>query len=408
MAEGIPFVWESGGTDAGTARRYRKPLRHLRPNDFKILLLKTIDEFFRDNAPRLGAAVAFYAMLSLAPLLVVAIGVAGFFFGEQAARGQIFWQIQDLVGGEGAAAIERLVQNARKPINGLIPALVGLATLFLGATSAIAELRSAMNSMWDVPTPQTGPIQGIVSLLRERFFSFALVVGIGFLLLVSLLVNAALAAAGRFFNQWLPLPELLLQLFSFVLSFAVITVLFALIFKVLPDLFIEWRDVLLGGAVTSLLFSLGKVLIGLYLGKTAMASSYGAAGSLVIVLVWVYYSVQVVFLGAEFTQVFASTYGSGTGLKAHRLILGSRDTPAFGATTSIRAPGVERRWIKYLPGEDTMQSLQGHAQGLLAVSCPSSLIWPMCLTWYFPCMRKFGKRQARMKSLLFRLRSDHE
>jgi len=321
-------LWEPGGTEgetaAGSVRRYRKSLTELRWPDFKRLLSDTIDQFYTDNAPRLGASVAFYTMLSLAPLLVVAIGVAGVAFGAEAARGQIFWQIRDLVGSEGAQAIERLVQNASKPSGGLLPAIIGIATLFFGATTAVAELRGAMNLIWKVPVAQTSGLQSLVGLLRERFFSFTLVVGVGFLLLVSLLVNAALAAVGRFFDQWISMPEVALQLTSSVISFVVITLLFALIYKVLPDITVDWQDVLLGAAVTSLLFTVGKLGIGLYLGKTALASTYGAAGSLVIVLVWVYYSVQVFFLGAAFTHVYATTYGCGTQLKAHRLILGSR------------------------------------------------------------------------------------
>jgi membrane protein len=328
MERAKSVIWEPGGTEtetsAGTARRYRKPLRCLRWTDFKALLLDTIDRFYEGNVPRLGAAVAFYTMLSLSPLLVVAIAIAGFVFGEQAAKGQIYWQFEDLVGGEGAQAIQRLVENASRPSTGSIATAVGLATLFFGATTAIAELRAALNTIWGVPNRETSPLQGVLSLLRERFFSFTLVVGVGFLLVVSLLVNAALAAAGRFVDQWMPTPEPVLQFGSSVVSFLVITLLFAIIYKVLPDLHIDWRDVLLGAAVTSLLFTLGKLGIGLYLGKTALGSTYGAAGSLVIVLVWVYYSVQVFFLGAAFTRVFADTYGSGMELKAHRLILGSR------------------------------------------------------------------------------------
>ncbi|HUQ94943.1 MAG TPA: YihY/virulence factor BrkB family protein [Bryobacteraceae bacterium] len=324
-------MWEPGGTEAetaaGSARRYRKPLKCLRWGDFKVLLLDTIDQFYDDNAPRLGAAVAFYTMLSLAPLLVVAIAVAGLAFGEQAARGQIYWQIQELVGSEGALAIQRLVENARAPSTGVLATVLGLATLFFGATTAVAELRDALNTIWEVPPRQAKGLASVLGLLRERFFSFTLVVGVGFLLVVSLLVNAVLAAAGKFVNQMMPLPETVLQTTSSVLSFVVITLLFALIYKVLPDLHVEWQDVVLGAAVTSLLFTLGKLAIGLYLGKTAIASTYGAAGSLVIVLVWVYYSVQVFFLGAAFTHVYATTYGSGTALKSRRFILGKRKIP---------------------------------------------------------------------------------
>lgn len=328
MPEEPAILWEPGGTEAetsaGTARRYRKPLRSLRWSDFKVLLFQTIDKFYAENAPRLGASVAFYTMLSMAPLLVVAIWVAGFAFGEQAAKGQIFWQLQTLVGPDGAMAIQRLVENARKPSVGIVPSILGLLTLFFGATTAVAELRSALNEIWDVPARSTTVLQSALGLLRERFFSFAMVVGVGFLLLVSLLVNAALAAANQIIGFLIPIPETFLQLSSSIVSFVVITLLFALIYKVLPDLKIEWRDVLLGSVVTSALFTAGKLAIGVYLGKTALASTYGAAGSLVIVLVWVYYSAQVFFLGAVFTNVFACNYGSGMALKSKRVILGAR------------------------------------------------------------------------------------
>jgi membrane protein len=187
-------------------------------------------------------------------------------------------------------------------------------------------LRDALNTIWGVPARQTSRLGEVVSVLRERFFSFAVVLGIGFLLLVSLLVNASLAALGTFFGDFMPLPEVLLQAGSSVISFVVITGLFAVVYKFVPDMDIEWRDVLLGAAITSLLFTIGKLGIGLYLGKTAVASAYGAAGSLVIVLLWVYLSAQIFFFGAEFTHVFACHYGSAPELKKSRLILGSRQS----------------------------------------------------------------------------------
>jgi len=328
MPDETSILWEPGGTEAetaaGTARRYRKPLRSFRWCDIQALLVQTVDKFYAENAPRLGASVAFYTMLSMAPLLVVAIAVAGFVFGEQAAKVQIFWQLQTLVGSDGALAIQRLVENASKPSVGIVPSILGLLTLFFGATTAVAELRAALNQIWDVPAPPATVLQSVLGLLRERFFSFAMVVGVGFLLLVSLLINAALAAANQLIGFLFPIPETMLQLSSSLVSFIVITALFAIIYKVLPDQKIEWRDVLLGAAVTSALFTLGKLAIGVYLGKTALASTYGAAGSLVIVLVWVYYSAQVFFLGAVFTNVFACNYGSGMALKSKRIILGPR------------------------------------------------------------------------------------
>ncbi len=260
------------------------------------------------NAPRLGAALSFYTMLSMAPLLVICIGLAGFFFGREAAQGQIAAQIQNVVGGQGAQIIQTLLrETGQKSSSGIIAAAVGVFMLLFGASGVFGELRDSLNLVWVVkPAGSTG----ILAMIKYRFFSFAMVLGIGFLLLVSLLLSAAIAAAEHFFGQYLPIPGPVLHIFNLLASFATITVLFALLYKLVPDTPIEWRDVWIGAAVTSLLFSIGKFLIGLYLGKASVGSAYGAAGSLVVFLVWVYYSAQVFFLGAEFTHSFAKRHGS--------------------------------------------------------------------------------------------------
>jgi len=223
----------------------------------------------------------------------------------------LLWQLQDLVGYEGAQAIKVMLTAAHKPTSGSIAAILGLITLFFGASSVVAELRDALNIIWDVPRKEIcGPMKNILALLKDRTLAFALILGIGFLLLVSLAINAALAAIGGFFTFYLPAQEWILQSANFLISFAVITLLFALIYKVLPDVSVAWSDVALGAAFTSLLFSIGKLLISLYLGKASFMSTYGAAGSLVVLLLWVYYSAQIFFLGAEFTHVYAERYGS--------------------------------------------------------------------------------------------------
>ena len=324
MIEKDTLVWEAGGTEAetsaGTARRYRKPLRSFRWCDLKVLLNDTVNEWYKHKAPRLGASLAFYTLLSLAPLLVVVVAVAGAVYGEEAARGQIVAQLTDLVGRTGATAIEEVIKGARQPAVGLIATLAGLITLFFGATGVVAELRDALNTIYEIPSPEVSGLRSVLLFVRERLFSFAMVLGVGFLLLVSLAINAWLAAMGRWFTGWL--PALLLQIVSTVVSWVVITALFGAIYKALPDVTIEWRDVILGAAVTSLLFNLGKFLIGLYLGSSTVASAYGAAGSLVVLLIWVYYSAQIFFLGAEFTQVFANRYGSQPTVRAKRALLG--------------------------------------------------------------------------------------
>ena len=338
-----PILWEPGGTEgstaAGTVRRYRKPLHCLRLADLRLLLGDTYSEWYKHKAPRMSAALAFYTALSLAPVLVVAIAVAGFFFGQQAAEGQIVWQIEGLVGRDSALAIQHVIESARKPITGSLAAVLSIGLLVFTATTVVAELRDALNTIWEVPMTELQGLKSILAFVRERFFSFALVLGVGFLLLVSLVIHAALAAAGSALAVYIRMPEWLAQASSMMIFFVVAAGLFALIFRILPDIDLEWRDVLLGGLVTSLLFNTGKLLVGMYLGKTNLASSYGAAGSIVVCLFWVYYSSLVFFLGAEFTQVFANRYGSGPTLRVRRLLLG-RLRPA-GAIPPLPPSAVE-------------------------------------------------------------------
>lgn len=258
-----------------------------------------------DNAARLGAALSYYTLFSLAPLLIVAIAVAGFFFGREAAQGQVVAEIQGLVGEGGARAVQDMIESSRRPTAGLLATTVGLATLLLGATGAFSELKSALNVVWDVKDEGGG----LVSLLRGRLWAFAMVLAVGFLLVVSLIISAAISAADGFF-AWVGIPPALVQVANAAASFVVITVLFALLFKYLPDTVVAWRDVWLGAVVTSGLFTAGKALIGLYLGRSSLASVYGAAGSVVVLIVWVYYAAQIFFFGAEVTQAYAHRHGS--------------------------------------------------------------------------------------------------
>ena len=275
--------------------------------ELKQISLRAWNDFWEDQAPRLGAALAYYTTLSLAPLLMLLIALAGLLFGREAAQGQLFSEINNMVGPEGAKAIEEIVQNASKPSSGIVASIIGLLTLVFGASSVASELRTSLNTIWDQPQD---PNSGIKEMVTERSYSLAVVLGCGFLLLVSLVVSSFVAGAGKWLTGFLPLPEVLLHLLNILLSVAVLTGVFAVMFKYLPDVDVQWRDVLLGAAVTAVLFTIGKFLIGLYLGKASFGSTYGAAGSLVIVLVWVYYSSQILFLGAEFTQVFACEHGS--------------------------------------------------------------------------------------------------
>jgi len=273
----------------------------------KELIQGVISTWSEINAPRLGAALSFYTMLSIAPLLVVSIAIAGRVFGEQAARGQIVWQIENLVGHDGGQAIQTMLEHAHRPGAGIVAGVIGILTLLFGASGVFLELRDALNLIWGIRAKQSS---GLRAMIRDRFTAFAMVVGIGFLLMVSLLANAAITAAGNFFGGFLPVPQGLLQVINIVVSLIGVTICFALLYKVVPDARIEWRDVALGAAVTAGLFTVGKFLIGLYIGKAALGSTFGAAGSLVVFLVWVYYSAQVFYLGAEFTHAFAERHGS--------------------------------------------------------------------------------------------------
>ena len=260
-----------------------------------------------DNAPRFGAALAFYTLFSLAPVLIVAVSVAGFVFGAKAAQGEIVRQFQGLMGTQSATAIETIIQSTNRPALGAFAITLGLLAILVGASGAFNELQDALNTIWKVDS-RTKSFWTVIS--RQRLFSLGLVVATGFLLLTSLLVTAALSAPERFVSNLLPISAILLESINFVFSFGVITILFALILKFIPDTPISWRDVRMGAAVTSLLFTVGKVVIGFYLGHSALTSAYGAAASLVIFLIWIYYSAQILLFGAELTHIYALKYGS--------------------------------------------------------------------------------------------------
>jgi membrane protein len=314
-----PRLTETGVNPEDCSDVTLRRLASVRWSQIWSLLKTTSDYFLVHKIPRLGASLAFYTILSLAPLLVVVIAVAGLVFGRAAAIGQVVWQIQSLVGYEGAQVVKSMLTSAHKPASGSIAAVLGLITLFFGASAVVAELRDALNTIWNVPAKEArGLLKGIAAVLRDRTLAFVIVMGVGFLLVVSLAVNAALAALGASFRNYLPTEAWILHLANFVISFVVITFLFALIYKVVPDIYISWGDVALGAAITSLLFTIGKSLIGLYLGKAGFGSTYGAAGSLAILLIWVYYSAQIFFLGAEFTHVYAEKYGSHPSVAAER------------------------------------------------------------------------------------------
>jgi membrane protein len=271
------------------------------------LLRATMSDWYEDRAQRIGAALAYYTIFALAPGLVIVMALAGLMLGP-GAESQIIGQIHELIGEQGAKAIEATIRSARNETLGATGTALALIPLVFGLWGVFGELQDGLNTIWGV-TPKPG--RRIRDILKERFWSFAMVVGIGFVLLVSLVLSAWLAAVGTYVGSLLPAPPAGLEALNFIISFVVITGSFALIFKLLPDVKIAWRDVWLGAAVTSLFFTVGKFLIGLYLGKSAVASAYGAAGSLVIIVVWVYYSAQILLFGAEFTKVWTKRRGSG-------------------------------------------------------------------------------------------------
>lgn len=271
------------------------------------LLRATGKDWYEDRAPRLGAALAFYTIFALTPGLIIMMALAGVLLGP-GAENQIIGQIRELIGEQGASAIEATIRSARKETLGATGAALALMPLVIGLWGVFGELQDGLNTIWGV-TPRPG--RRVRDILKERFLSFAMVVGIGFLLLVSLVLSAWLAAVSTYVGQLLPAPAGTLEAVNFVVSFAVVTGSFALIFKLLPDVKIAWWDVWLGAAVTALFFTIGKLLIGLYLGRSAVASAYGAAGSLVVIVIWVYYSAQILLFGAEFTKVWTKRRGSG-------------------------------------------------------------------------------------------------
>jgi membrane protein len=293
---------------AGASIAWPSPMRKGAKRALNVLK-ETASSWSADYAPSMGAALSYYTLFSIAPLFIIVIAVAGLVFGEDAARGAIFDQLAGLLGADGARAIEGLLQAADKPAQGMVATAIGIAVLALGATTVFNELQNALDRIWRAPARVKS--SGIWNLLRTRLLSFGMVLGIAFLLLVSLVASAALAALGKLwlFAGW----EILAHLLDILVSFALVTVMFALIYRYIPRVHVAWRDVWTGAAVTSILFAVGKLLIGLYLGKSSVASAFGAAGSLVLVIVWVYYSAQIFLFGAEFTWVYAHAYGSRRG-----------------------------------------------------------------------------------------------
>ncbi|MDB6129727.1 MAG: putative rane protein [Verrucomicrobiales bacterium] len=269
------------------------------------LLKQTFKEWNEDKAPRLGAAMAYYTIFSIAPILIISITIAGKLMDN--AQGQILDQVQGMLGDKGREAVESMVEAANKPVQSAVATITAFATLLFGAAGVFIQLKDALNTIWKVKETTAS---GIMAYIKKYFLSFSMVLGLGFLLLVSLVMSAGLAMVGSYLNGWFKGMEVVMNLISFGVSFGLISVLFALLFKFLPDQRVAWKDVGIGAVLTSFCFVVGKFALGFYLGKASTVSAYGAAGSLVVMLLWVYYSAQILFFGAEFTQVYAKRHGS--------------------------------------------------------------------------------------------------
>ena len=307
----------------------------MKPKGIFSLLKETFTEWQEDKASRLGAALAYYAIFSIGPLLLVAIAIAGFVFGEEAASGQIEGAVSGVVGEDGAGVIQQSVENASKPGAGIIASVLGIVTLLLGASGIFGQLQDALNTVWDAEPEKGG---GVAGFLKTKLMLFLMVLGVGLLLLASLVLNAVLSVIGKSFSELLPGGALVWQAVNFLVMAAIMTLAFALIYKTLPATDIAWKDVWIGAIITSVLFTLGQVGLSIYLGFSDVGSPYGAAGSLVVVLVWIYYSAQILLFGAEFTQVYARTRGSRapTAEKGKPSPLAERHSPWFGLQSETR------------------------------------------------------------------------
>lgn len=333
----------------------------IKPAAVRKLLKESFAEWNKDKVLRLGASLSFYTVLSLPSLLLIALTVASLIFGREAAQGRLVEQFGSLVGEQGGRAIEGMLSGDSKPQNGILASILAGLLLFVGATGVFAELQDSLNIIWDVKAKPSG---GLWGLIRTRVLSVNIVLAVAFILIVSLMISATLGALGELWGRRLEGLETVLKTLDLVVSFGVLTGLFALLFRRLPDIRIPWRDVWLGAGVTSLLFTLGKFAIGLYLGKSAAGHAYGAAGPLVVLLLWIYYSSLIFFFGAEFTQVYSRTYGSRIGKPAEavgehpaRAAASAKgaDKESAGRSAAVAAAPVS------LPGTDrTPERLRAH------------------------------------------------
>lgn len=324
----------------------------LHPKELWKLVKLAAQSWVADAAPSMGAALAYYTVFSLAPLLLIVISIAGLVFGAEAARGEIFGQLRSLMGADAAQAIESLLVSVNKPAQSILATITGVVVLLIGATSVFGELQDALDRIWRAPAKPTS--SGLWALIRSRLLSFGMIFGLAFLLMVSLVISAAMAALGTWWGGLLGGWEVLAEVINATAAFSLTTAIFAFIYKFMPRVKVAWRDVWLGAIVTALLFTVGKTLIGLYIGRSSASSAFGAAGSFIVVLIWVYYSSQVFLMGAEFTWVYANTFGSMRPAELSPQASASASLAELSAqadlnTTSALADSPERP--KPLPGQ---------------------------------------------------------
>ena len=359
------------------------------------LLKATFNDWMEDKALRLSAAMAYYSVFSIAPLLVIAIAIAGLALGSEAASGELYKQLEGYIGPKAAEGVQTMVQSASKPSQGWAAAILGFATLLLGASGVFGQLKDALNTIWEV---KQRPSSGIGGFIRERLLSFGMVLVIGFLLLTSLLLSSMIAAFSSYLEQVLPLPAAVWGALTFVVSFSVVTTLFAFILKVLPDVEVKWRDVWIGATVTALLFEIGKFGLGYYLGKQGAESSYGAATSIVLLLLWVYYNSCILFFGAEFTQVYAKSRGRVIRPAVNADILGGAERlrqglEPGGKECALTPPPEPRKETLPFPvelplGVPVARKKQANpVGGLLAVTGASMLVGLLSRRWTEPAKR---------------------
>ncbi|MGZ5304960.1 MAG: YihY/virulence factor BrkB family protein, partial [Bacteroidia bacterium] len=283
-------------------------MKFLSPKNFFHLLKDAYNSFAEDDTWTMGAALSYYTVFSLAPILIIVIAAAGMIFGQEAVEGKIYGEVKGFLGAQGAIQVQEMVKSAYNPGKSKFATVIAIVLLLYGATTVFGQLQASLNKIWQV---KPKPKKGYIKYIRDRFLSFSLIIALGFLLLVSLVISAAMVALGDYLKNMLPeVSVYLLNIVTFIISLAVNVLLFGMMYKFLPDAKVKWRDVWIGALFTALLFALGRFLIALYLGKSDIGSTYGAAGSIVLVLLWVNYSSQILFFGAEFTQVYAQQYGS--------------------------------------------------------------------------------------------------